>query len=101
VFYSNSDLATISDFYLISNPWNLQSSPCNFKTLYLFNRNSVLSDFCAKNFIVTKPIKPLHHIIEIPLFAILFDLFCVYCLFSACRSSSRERAGGELPRHQL
>jgi hypothetical protein len=68
---------------------------------YLFNRNSVLSDFCAKSFIATKPIYPLHHVIEIPLFAILFDLLCVYCLFPTCRSSSRERAGGELPRHRL
>jgi hypothetical protein len=24
----------------------------------------------------------LHHIIEIPLFAVLFDLFYIYCLFS-------------------
>jgi hypothetical protein len=33
----------------------------------------------------------LHQIIEIPLFAILFDLLLLYCLFSACRSSRRER----------
>jgi hypothetical protein len=49
---------------------------------------------------VTKHIYPLHHHIEIPLFAILLDLFCVYCLFPACQSSHRERAARELPRHQ-
>jgi hypothetical protein len=32
----------------------LKSSPCNFKTLYLFNCNSILSDFCAKCFVATK-----------------------------------------------
>jgi hypothetical protein len=25
----------------------------------------------------------------------MFDLFCIYCLFLACRSSHRERATGE------
>jgi hypothetical protein len=28
----------------------------NFKTSYLFNHNSILSDFCAKSFVATKPI---------------------------------------------
>jgi hypothetical protein len=56
VFCSNSDLGPGFVFYLISSPVNLQSSPCNFKTRYLFNRNSILSDFCVKSFIATKPI---------------------------------------------
>jgi hypothetical protein len=56
MFCSNYNLALSFRFYLLSNPVNLQSSPCNFKTLYLFNRNSVLRDFCAKSFIATKPI---------------------------------------------
>jgi hypothetical protein len=49
---------------------------------------------------VTKPIYPLHHI-DIPLFAILFDLVCSLACFPACQSPSREQAGGELPRHRL
>jgi hypothetical protein len=68
---------------------------------YLFSRNSVLSDFCAKSFIVTKPIYPLYQIIEITLFAILFHLFLLYCLFLACRSSRRKRAAREFSRHRL
>jgi hypothetical protein len=72
--------------------------PLTFKTLQLFNRNSVLSDFHAKSFVATKPIQPLHHIVDNPLFAALFDLLCVFCLFPACRSSSRGRARGEFPR---
>jgi hypothetical protein len=101
VLDANSDLVLGFKVYLISSPVYLQSSPRNFKTLYLFNRNSVLSDFCAKSFVVTKPIYQLHHIIDNHLFAILFDLFCVYCLFSACRSSSRERARGEFTRSRV
>jgi hypothetical protein len=56
MFCSNSDLAPSFIFYLISSPIYLQFNPCKFETLYLFNRNSVLSDFCAKSFIETKPI---------------------------------------------
>jgi hypothetical protein len=41
VFCSNYNIALSFGFYLISNPWNIQSSPYNFKTLYLFNRNLV------------------------------------------------------------
>jgi hypothetical protein len=59
----------------------LEFNPCNFKTIYLFNRNSILSDFCAKNFIVTIPIYPLHHIVNNPLFAVLFYLFCSIACF--------------------
>jgi hypothetical protein len=33
----------------------LQPNPYHFKTLYLFNHNNVLSDFCAKSFVATKP----------------------------------------------
>jgi hypothetical protein len=33
-----------------------QIKPLTFKTLQLFNRNSVLRDFCAKSFVATKPI---------------------------------------------
>jgi hypothetical protein len=47
---------SVFDLHLISSPVNLQSSPHNFKTLYLFNRNSVFSEFCAKSSIVTKAI---------------------------------------------
>jgi hypothetical protein len=54
--FTNHELALSFGFYLISNPWNLQPSPCNFKILQLFNHNSVLSDFCAKSFVATKPI---------------------------------------------
>jgi hypothetical protein len=71
------------------------------KPLRLFNHNSVLSEFCAKNFIAKKSIEPLHLIIEIPLFAILFDLFLLYYLFLVCRSSRRERDTGEFSRPQL
>jgi hypothetical protein len=46
-FSTNSDLAPVFTFYL-------KSSPCKFQTLYLFNRNSVLSDFCTKSFVATK-----------------------------------------------
>jgi hypothetical protein len=42
--------------YLICSSVYLQSSPQNFKTLYLFNRNSVFIDFYAKSFVATKPI---------------------------------------------
>jgi hypothetical protein len=45
---------------------------------------------------VTKPIYPLHHIVEIHLFAVQFDLFHVYCLFPAYRLSRRERAAGNV-----
>jgi hypothetical protein len=45
------------------------------------NRNSVLIDFCTKILIATKPIYPMHHIIGIPLFAVLFDLFCSLACF--------------------
>jgi hypothetical protein len=81
VFYSNSILGPSFVFYLISNPWILQSSPCNFKTLYLFNCISVLSDFYAKRFVATKPIYPLHHIVDNHLFAVLFYLFCSIAYF--------------------
>jgi hypothetical protein len=90
VVFINSDLALGFEFYLNSTPAVFQSSPCNFETPYLFNRNSVLSDFCAKSFVATKAIWPLHNIIEITLFAILFHLFLLYCLFLACRSSRRK-----------
>jgi hypothetical protein len=43
----------------------------------------------------------LHHVIKVPLFAVLFYLFLLYCLLLAYRSLRRERAAGELPRHQL
>jgi hypothetical protein len=89
VFCSNYILALGFIFYLMSSPVQLQSSPYNFKTSYLFNRNSVLSDFCAKSFVATKPIYPLHHI-HIPLFAVLFDLVCSLACFMARQSSSRE-----------
>jgi hypothetical protein len=59
----------------------LQCSPCNFKTPYLFNRNSVLIDFGAKSFIATKSILSLHHIVDNPLFPILFYLFCSLACF--------------------
>jgi hypothetical protein len=49
--------------------------------LYLFNRNSVLSNFYAKRFIEIKPIYPLDHIVDNPLFAILFYLFCSIACF--------------------
>jgi hypothetical protein len=51
-------------------------APKTLKTLYLFNRNYVLSNFYAKSFVATKPISVLHHIIDNHLFAILFYLFC-------------------------
>jgi hypothetical protein len=91
MFCSNSDLGPGFVFYLISNPWNLQSSPCNFKTLYLFNPNSVLSDFYAKSFVATKPIYPLHHIVDNHLFAVLFYLFCSTACF---RSVDRQVESG-------
>jgi hypothetical protein len=75
VFCSNSDLSPGFVFYLISNPWNLQSNPYNFGTLYLFNPYSILSDLYAKSFVATKPIYPLHHIVDNHLFAVLFYLF--------------------------
>jgi hypothetical protein len=50
---------------------------------------------------VTKPIHPLHYHIVSPLFAILFYLFLLYCLFLVCRSSIRERTAEELSRAQL
>jgi hypothetical protein len=56
VVFINSDLALGFKFYLNSTPAVFQSSPCNFKTPYLFNRNPVLSDFCAKSFVATKAI---------------------------------------------
>jgi hypothetical protein len=56
VVFINSDLALGFEFYLKSTRKVFQSSPCNFKTPYLFNRNSVLSDFCSKSFVATKPI---------------------------------------------
>jgi hypothetical protein len=69
----------------------LQFNPYNFKTLYLFNRNSVLSDFCTKSFVATKPIQPLHHIIDNPLFATLFYLFCsLVCFWPADRRVESE-----------
>jgi hypothetical protein len=40
-----------------------------------------LSDFCAKSFVATKPIQPLHHIIDNPQFPILFYLFCSLACF--------------------
>jgi hypothetical protein len=40
---------------------------------------------CAKSFVATKPIYPLHHI-DIPLFAVLFDLVCSLACFPACQS---------------
>jgi hypothetical protein len=43
----------------------------------------------------------MHHIVEIPLFTIMFWFILVVLLFSAYRSSRRERAARELPRHQL
>jgi hypothetical protein len=46
---SNPDLALVFDLFL-------QSNPCHLKTSYLFNRNSIFSDFCAKSFVATKPI---------------------------------------------
>jgi hypothetical protein len=55
-FWLNCNLALIFYLYLISSHVNLQFNPYNFKTLYLFNRNSVLSDFYAKRFVATKPI---------------------------------------------
>jgi hypothetical protein len=81
VFCSNSSLVSSLDFNQNLASVVLQFNPCNFKTLYLFNRNSVLSDFCAKSFIVTKPIYPLHHIVDNPLFAVLFYLFCYIACF--------------------
>jgi hypothetical protein len=44
--------------------------PLTFKTLQLFNCYSVLSH-----------IQPLHHIVDNPLFAALFDLLCVLAYF--------------------
>jgi hypothetical protein len=81
VFCSNSDLGPSFVFYLISNPYILQSSPCNFKTLYLFNCNSVLSDFYTKSFIETKPIFPLQYIVDNHLFGVLIYLFCSNACF--------------------
>jgi hypothetical protein len=40
----------------VSSSEILHFSLYSFKTIYLFNCNSILSDFCAKNFVVTKPI---------------------------------------------
>jgi hypothetical protein len=37
--------------------------------------------FCAKSFVATKPIQPLHHIVDNPLFAALFYLFCSIACF--------------------
>jgi hypothetical protein len=91
VFCSNSDLSPGFVFYLISNPWNLQSNPCKFKTLYLFNPNSVLSDSYAKSFVATKPIYPLHHIVDNHLFAILFYLFfSIACFWPVDRQVESE-----------
>jgi hypothetical protein len=91
VFCSNSDLGPAFVFYLISNPWNLQSSPCNFKTLYLFNRNSILSDLYAKSFVVTKHIYPLHHIVDNHLFVVLFYLFySIACFWHVDRQVESE-----------
>jgi hypothetical protein len=56
MFCSNCKLAPVSDSIQYLAPVYLQSSPYNFKTLYLFNRNSVLSDFYAKRLVETKPI---------------------------------------------
>jgi hypothetical protein len=55
------------------------------------NRNSVFSDFCTKSFVATKPIYPTHHIIGIPLFAVLSDLFCSLACFrpTDCRVESK------------
>jgi hypothetical protein len=41
---------------------------------------------------VTKSTEPLHYHIEIPLLAILFGYFRVYCFFPSYRSLRRERA---------
>jgi hypothetical protein len=51
------------------------------------------------NILATRELLPGNHRIEIPLFAVLFDLFCVYCLFLNNRSSHRDRAAGEFPTH--
>jgi hypothetical protein len=40
----------------VSSSEILHISPYSFKTLYLFNPNSVLSDFHAISFVATKPI---------------------------------------------
>jgi hypothetical protein len=93
VFYSNCKLALSFRFYLISSLVQLQSSPCNIKTLYLFNRSSVLSDFCVKSFVATKPISSLHHIVDNPLFAKLFYLFCS----PACFQPADHRIENESP----
>jgi hypothetical protein len=44
--------------------------------------------------------RPLHHIVDYPLIATLFYLFCSPCSFPAYWSSSRGWTAGELPRHQ-
>jgi hypothetical protein len=54
--FTNCNLAPYFDKDSNLSPVDLHSSPYNFKTSYLFNRNSVLSDFCIKILIVTKPI---------------------------------------------
>jgi hypothetical protein len=54
--------------------------------------------FALKSFVATKPIKPLHHIVDNPLFDTLFYLFCSLACFQSLR---RERIAGEFPRHQL
>jgi hypothetical protein len=56
-------------------------APATFKTLYLFNHNSVLSDFYTKSFVATKPIYPLHHIVDNHLFVVLFYLFSSIACF--------------------
>jgi hypothetical protein len=93
VFCSNSSLVPSSDFNLNLVSAVLQFNPYNFKTLYLFNHNSVLSDFCAKRFVVTNPIYPLHHIADNTLFSVLFYLFCsIACLQPVDHQVESERS---------
>jgi hypothetical protein len=60
----------------------------------------LLTNFCAKSFVVTKPILQLHHIVDNPLFFVLF-LFILLCGSFPVHRSIRECVGGKLPRHRF